>query len=95
MSSAVMSCLNSLASQNVWLPFRRLADAELLSLMVLDAEVSARFRASSKSLIVQPDSLPLQVFRVTACDSRQTRVQPNNGRQLMNNKTLGPPYWPT
>lgn len=48
-----------------------------------------------KLLIVQPDSLPLQVSHVTACGSPQTRVQPNKGRQLMNNKTLGDPYCPT
>lgn len=92
MSSAVMNCLNSLAPQIIRLPSRRLTDAALLSLMVLDAEVSAWFR---KLLIVQPDSLPLQVFRVTACDSPQTRVQPNNGSQLMNNKTPGASYCPT
>lgn len=39
-----------------------------------------------KLLIVQPDWLPLQVSHVTASGSPQTRVQPNKGRQLMNNR---------
>lgn len=48
-----------------------------------------------KLLIVQPDWLPLQVSHVTASGSPQTRVQPNKGRQLMNNKTPEGPYCPT
>lgn len=73
MSSEVMNCVNFVAPQNMRLPSRRLADAELLSLplMVLAAEVSARFGARCvkeaaycPARLAAPSGLPCHCVRL-------------------------------